>query len=516
MLITEEVEVILHASTTKHYELSGYKIPRVKVKNKYVVKKGTTIIIKVEDLLPLSNVIVEYECDYCERPKQIAYCDYTRKNTKNDKDCCIDCLGKYKSEISKELWKEKLQLEVKICSKCKREFPKTTEYFRHDCHICDRELPINRDFYDIDDRCLDGYRGICRECNGEDFYPEIKAEPWSQQDIDIIIEYYEEKFTKDIQYMLTTTRTEKAILHMASKLDLRKNDNYIRDYKKIKYKIIDNKLYKLCKCCEEYLPVDRVYFPDDKTCTDNLRNVCRMCIGNKYLFDSNVHIWTQDEINIILNNYANMTNTEIKDIHFPSLTNGKIMSKGNSLNLYKSQETLDRMFIELGKMTSNRLLLLEKWKGEDNPQYDSQRFGNLNPNYKDGISALSQELRRNIKQWKLDSMENANYKCFLSGDRFDDIHHLYSFGSIVQDTLNETGIQLYENISSYTQEELQKLIDKCLEIHYRYPLGICMQKKYHIQFHVEFGYGNNTPEQFYQFIENYYDGKYKDLEEVSY
>jgi len=43
-----------------------------------------------------------------------------------------------------------------------------------------------------------------------------------------------------------------------------------------------------------------------------------------------------------------------------------------------------------------------------------------------------------------------------------------------------------------------------------------MQKKYHIQFHVEFGYGNNTPEQFYQFIENYYDGKYKDLEEVSY
>ena len=204
----------------------------------------------------------------------------------------------------------------------------------------------------------------------------------------------------------------------------------------------------------------------------------------------------------------------LKDI-WQSITNDKIMSKGNNLNLYKSKETLDRMFIELGKMTTDRLLSLKKWKGEDNPQYDSQRFGNLNPNYKGGISALSQELRRNIKQWKLDSMENANYKCFLSGGRFDDIHHLYSFESIVKDTLNETNLPIYENISLYTQEELQQLIDKCLEIHYRYPLGICMQKKYHIQFHVEFGYGNNTPVQFYQFIENYYDGKYKDLEEVS-
>jgi len=596
MLLTKEVEVILHASTTKHYELLGYKIPRVKVKNKYVVKKGTTIIIKVEDLLPLSNVMVEYECDYCEKPKKIAYCDYTRKNNKDNKDCCIDCLGKYKSEVSKELWKEKLQSEVKICSKCKREFPKTTEYFRHDyhrpdgltgqckecmdgkeifgiekevipegykkcidcesileinnvnfrnygkskdgfynicakcqidrrhkdsidghkrCKICDRELPINRDFYDIDDRCLDGYRGICRECSGEDFYPELKAEPWNQQDINIIIENYKDKFTKDIQPLLTTARTEKAILHMAGKLDLRKNENYIKDYRRIQYKFIDNKLCKLCKCCEEYLPVDRLYFPDDQSCTDNLRNVCRVCKGGKYLFDSNVHLWNKDEIDTIINNYSNMTNAEIKNTYFPNLTNEKIMSKGNNLNLYKSKETLNRMFVELGKMTADRLLLLDKWKGEDNPQYDSQRFGNLNPNYKGGISALSQELRRNIKQWKLDSMENANYKCFLSSGRFDDIHHLYSFESIVKDTLNETNLPIYENISLYTQEELQQLIDKCLEIHYRHPLGICMQKKYHIQFHVEFGYGSNTEEQFYDFLDNYYNGKYKDLEEVS-
>ena len=191
------------------------------------------------------------------------------------------------------------------------------------------------------------------------------------------------------------------------------------------------------------------------------------------------------------------------------------MSKGNNLNLYKSEETLDKMFKEIGKITSDRLLFLEKWKGEDNPQYNSQRFGELNPNYKGGISALYQELRRNIKQWKLDSMENCNYKCFLSNNRFDHIHHLYSFECIVKDTLEETGLPLYENISWYTQDELQKLIDKCLEIHYRHPLGICLEEKYHMKFHSEFSYGNNTPEQFYEFIENYYNGKYKDLLNIS-
>jgi len=314
--------------------------------------------------------------------------------------------------------------------------------------------------------------------------------------------------------MLTTNRTEKAVLHIAGKLDLRKNKNYIDNYKQIQYKIIDNNLLKLCKCCEEYLPVNKLYFPEDLNCTDGLRNVCRVCKGEKYLFDSNIHIWNQDEVNIIINNYSNMTNEELKNTYFSDLTCSQIMHKGNSLKLYKSEKTLSRMFKEIGKITSNRLLSLEKWCGDDNPQYNSQRFGELNPNYKGGISALYQELRRNIKQWKLDSMENCNYKCLFSNERFENIHHLYSFESIVKDTLRETGLPLYENISWYTQDELQTLIDKCLEIHYRYPLGICLQEKYHVKFHIEFGYGNNTPEQFYEFIDNFYNGEYQEFEEA--
>jgi len=62
---------------------------------------------------------------------------------------------------------------------------------------------------------------------------------------------------------------------------------------------------------------------------------------------------------------------------------------------------------------------------------------------------------------------------------------------------------------------LKLLVDKCLEIHYRHPLGVCLEERYHAKFHEEFGYGGNTEEQFYEFLDNYYNGKYKDLEEVS-
>jgi hypothetical protein len=525
----------------------------------------------------------------------MAYCDYSRKPNKLNKDCCIDCLGKYKTELSILEWKEKENLTTKICIKCKREFPKTLEYFIRDnhrpdgltgrckeclfghevfnvvketmpegfkkcldcgnvleinelnfkttnksqdgfyhvciqcqidrrhkdckngykkCKICNRELLISRDFYYEDSRCLDGYRNICRECSGENFYPSFKSETWIEQDINIILNNYNNMTIKEIIPLLSTIRTEKSILHVAQKLGIRKIDNYIEDYYDFKYRIIDNILHKYCKCCRSYLPNTSDYFPKDNICTDGLRNVCRECKGEQYVFNYNFHLWTESEKEIIKNQYPYKFNKELIELYFPFATVPCLIHQASILGVRKSNEIMEKYWDELGKRTSQRLLEISKWKGEDNPQYDSKRFGELNPNYKGGISALYQELRRNIKQWKYDSMENADYKCLLTNQRFENIHHIYSFDNIVQDTLNETGLPLYENISNYSDNELKQLIDKCLEIHYRHPLGICMTEQWHIQFHTEYGYGKNTEEQFYEFLEKFNEGKYKDMNEM--
>lgn len=595
MLETKEVEVKLHPSNVKHYEDLGYPIPRVKNnQGNLVVPRGSKIIVKVQDLQPASNVMVEYYCDYCGEKKQIMFCDYIRKKSK--KDCCIDCLGKYKSELNKIQWEDKLNSDVKVCSKCKRELPRTLEYFRQDkyrpdrltsqckecidnkeifnvekeiilegykkcvdcgevleinesnfnksnkssdgfynvcikcqiirrrngadegykkCKSCNNTYPLTRDYFQPNKKCLDGYRNMCWKCIGRDFFPDIAHESWLEEDINIIKDNYIDKSIKDIITLLSVERTEKSILHIAQKLNLRKINSFVENYDIYKYKFINNILHKYCKGCNRYLPCNLDYFPKDKTCTDSLRNVCRECKEENFKVDSNVHVWTDEETAVLIKYYPHMTNNELYNTYLQNINIDKIIKKANRLGLYKTEETLKRCSQEVGLFHSNRLLEINKWVGDDNPQYNSQRFGELNPNYKGGISSLYQELRRNINQWKFDSMENCNYKCILTGKRFDVVHHLYSFDNIIQDTLKETGLVLYNNISDYSEKELKMLINKCLEIHYRHPLGVCLSENIHSRFHMDFGYGNNTVEQFEEFINNYYNGKYKDLLNVS-
>jgi len=54
-------------------------------------------------------------------------------------------------------------------------------------------------------------------------------------------------------------------------------------------------------------------------------------------------------------------------------------------------------------------------------------------------------------------------------------------------------------VEDFTREELKKLSDECLEIHYRYSLGVCLTDEIHNLFHAIYGYGDNTPEQFEEF-----------------
>lgn len=97
MLLTEYVDITLSNKTIKYYEQLGYVIPRYKDKSgRNLVKRGTMITVKIEDLLPNSRALVEVECDYkgneCKGVYTITYNAYnmSRKNIIN-KDCCCDC-----------------------------------------------------------------------------------------------------------------------------------------------------------------------------------------------------------------------------------------------------------------------------------------------------------------------------------------------------------------------------------------------------------------------------------------
>ncbi len=95
MLLTKEVEITLHNTKIKHYEDKGYYIPRYRNKDgKFQVKRGTTIVVKIDDLTDGSNVDVDCLCDGCGKTYKIPYEKYINKNH-DGKTYCKECFSKY-------------------------------------------------------------------------------------------------------------------------------------------------------------------------------------------------------------------------------------------------------------------------------------------------------------------------------------------------------------------------------------------------------------------------------------
>jgi len=124
---------------------------------------------------------------------------------------------------------------------------------------------------------------------------------------------------------------------------------------------------------------------------------------------------------------------------------------------------------------------------------------------------LPEFLRGKIDSWKKDSLIFYNNRCILTGETQNiEVHHIYNFHKILIDVLNILGYSLYDNISKYTYEELERMRIKCIELHYKYGLGAPITRRIHRLFH--FFYGNdNMPEQFEEFKQKWNNSDFKDI-----
>ena len=120
--------------------------------------------------------------------------------------------------------------------------------------------------------------------------------------------------------------------------------------------------------------------------------------------------------------------------------------------------------------------------------------------WKGGITPLAKHLREKINQWKKDSFKQTNYRCVITGVKGSAVvHHLTGFNTILFETMETLNLPIYQTISEYTPEELKLIENKCLELHYKYGLGVVLSEEVHKEFHSIYGYGDNTPEQFKEF-----------------
>lgn len=133
--------------------------------------------------------------------------------------------------------------------------------------------------------------------------------------------------------------------------------------------------------------------------------------------------------------------------------------------------------------------------------------GENHHNWQGGISRISEHLRGVISPWKMDSFKNSNFKCNITGTETNlVIHHIYSFSRIVYETLNSLGLEV-KLVNGYTAEELTRIENKCLELHYKYGLGACLNSEIHDLFHNTYSLFEFSAEDYEEF-KNGFNNKY--------
>ena len=97
-LITETVEVLLQGKNVKGFEDKGYEIPRYKTRRGFVIKKGTKIVVKVQDLQYGSSEHINVDCDECNKHLDMEWRNYLKYVKEDGTYYCKECSKKRHGE----------------------------------------------------------------------------------------------------------------------------------------------------------------------------------------------------------------------------------------------------------------------------------------------------------------------------------------------------------------------------------------------------------------------------------
>lgn len=221
--------------------------------------------------------------------------------------------------------------------------------------------------------------------------------------------------------------------------------------------------------------------------------------------------WSDEETDILKNNYSKVSMNELL-IMLPKRTRASILGKARSYDL-KSKYYLSRLYTndELEYLKNNYLTKSNEELGRElnrTPLGIAQRLLILDlhrPTEIDNYKTLKKYIRCRLTPWRDRVRELNNYTCSLTGVRTNIIvHHIRGFNLLLYEAIKNLDLPIYEDISKYSQSQLDELLNEFLEIQESYHSYICINEDIHIEFHKEYGYGNNTEEQWNEFVNKYY------------
>lgn len=227
--------------------------------------------------------------------------------------------------------------------------------------------------------------------------------------------------------------------------------------------------------------------------------------------------WTGEEIEILRNNYSVKPISCILNI-LSNRTYDGVVKKAIELGLpsqfclktYWSRQDEDFLITNWKEYSDYELALkLGKDVNSISEKRNSLRLLRCGHGSSSTYKSLAKFIRGNIGEWKNKSMKQCNYRCIITGESNFQIHHLYSFSKILNETIKENkDIKIYSSLSNYTDDELFFILSKFKEKQAEYPLGVCLREDLHILFHQLYGRHDVNERQFYNFKNDCLKGKY--------
>lgn len=280
-----------------------------------------------------------------------------------------------------------------------------------------------------------------------------------------------------------------------SKIGISMNSYYWNDYEE---KLLISKYNSMYGCVSDLVKLFNYKFSYDAI-TSKANN-----LGLK-----TKELWSEEEINSLILNYPNKTLDEMEKL---------LLKRNRKTIIAKASELQIRNVVKYSKDQED--FIISNWTSmsDDDMAFSLNKtkvgiigkrllLGLLRIKENSSYNDLSEYVRRNNIDWKNESMKNCNYKCYLTGERFQVIHHVYSLNLILNETLEELNISVKETMDDYTQEELRDVLNIFRINQNKYPLGVCLKEDIHKLFHSMYGYGNNTESQWNDFILSYKNNK---------
>lgn len=367
--------------------------------------------------------------------------------------CSRKCFDEYRKTNSKEH-------EV-VCGYCGKTFKTSRDGQSYCSRECSGKAQRNRDIC-ICDNCGKQFERIKSEVNKIKHHYcsmecKIEAMHWNEHDLNILREYYNKIPNKEIQEKLSRYWSITAIRAKSQILGLGKDRTWSDDEIKLFKEVYPT------KTMHEVLEL----FPN-RTIASILHQGRIFGIKSKFYND---RIYTDEELKFYIENYLNMTDEEL----------------AQAFNYRHSPHAI---YVKLYSLGYSRPFEIKK----------------------DGYTSLATFVRERLHMWKKDVRAYYNYTCCLTGSHSNIIiHHCRGFNLLFDETIDALDFNIKDNFIDYTDDELNMFVDKFLEIQDYYHAYVCITESVHKLFHKIYGYGDNTVEQWDEFVSDYKNGKYKNV-----